>query len=153
STLDATSGIAALTGYDGEEPRISGMDVNYPDQVVSLFATGIIVAALMEAQRSGEGAFLDFSQREAASFLIGEAILAASAGPARHEAPRAGNAETGVLLQDCWRSRDGRWVAVTIVDAATATACAKTVGVPVDTLGAGLAQWIAASDADDAVAV
>ena len=40
STLDATSGIAALTGYEGEEPRISGMDVNYPDQIVSLFATG-----------------------------------------------------------------------------------------------------------------
>ncbi|HYC65764.1 MAG TPA: CoA transferase, partial [Reyranellaceae bacterium] len=34
STLDATSGIAALTGYEGEEPRISGMDVNYPDQIV-----------------------------------------------------------------------------------------------------------------------
>ena len=55
STLDATSGIASLTGYEGEEPRISGMDVNYPDQIVSLFATGIVITAVMEARRSGKG--------------------------------------------------------------------------------------------------
>ena len=51
STLDATSGIAALTGYAGEEPRISGMDVNYPDQIVSLFATGIVY--LIRRSRGG----------------------------------------------------------------------------------------------------
>ena len=63
STLDATSGIASLTGYEGEEPRISGMDVNYPDQIVSLFATGIVIAAVTEARRTNRGAFLDVSQR------------------------------------------------------------------------------------------
>ena len=88
STLDATSGIASLTGYEGEEPRISGMDVNYPDQIVSLFATGIVIAAVMEARRSGTGAFLDFSQREVASFTLGEEILAASADPTRRLGPR-----------------------------------------------------------------
>ncbi len=81
STLDATSGIASLTGYEGEEPRISGMDVNYPDQIVSLFATGIVIAAVTEARRTNRGAFLDFSQREVASFTLGEEILAASADP------------------------------------------------------------------------
>ena len=89
STLDATRGIASLTGYEGEEPRISGMDVNYPDQIVSLFATGIVIAAVMEARRSGRGAFLDFSQREVASFTLGEEILAASADPARRRARAA----------------------------------------------------------------
>ena len=53
STLDATSGIASLTGYEGEEPRISGMDVNYPDQIVSLFATGSEVAVAVDAQDDG----------------------------------------------------------------------------------------------------
>ena len=113
STLDATSGIAALTGYEGEEPRISGMDVNYPDQIVSLFATGIVITAVMEARRSGRGAFLDFSQREVASFTLGEEILAASADPARHPGPR-GNKEDGVAQQDAYRCRDGRWIAVTL---------------------------------------
>lgn len=113
STLDATSGIAALTGYEGEEPRISGMDVNYPDQIVSLFATGIVIAAVTEARRSGQGAFLDFSQREVASFTVGEEILAASAGRTSADT-RRGNSEDGVVQQDAYRCRDGRWIAATL---------------------------------------
>jgi len=125
STLDATSGIAALTGYEGEIPRISGMDVNYPDQIVSLFAAGIVIAAVMEARHTGEGAFLDFSQREVASFTLGEEILAASACPAHQLEPR-GNAEAGVAQQDAYRCKDGRWIAATLpkVDHAVASFCA-----------------------------
>lgn len=108
STLDATSGIASLTGYEGEEPRISGMDVNYPDQIVSLFATGIVIAAVTEARRTGKGAFLDFSQREVASFTLGEEILAAA-----RLAPR-GNTEAGVAQQDVYKCADGCWLAVTL---------------------------------------
>jgi crotonobetainyl-CoA:carnitine CoA-transferase CaiB-like acyl-CoA transferase len=133
STLDATSGIAALTGYEGEEPRISGMDVNYPDQIVSLFATGIVITAVMEARRSGRGAFLDFSQREVASFTLGEEILAASTDPARHPGPR-GNKEDGVAQQDAYRCRDGRWIAVTL-----------------DTLDPTLDAFCAARDSGEAV--
>ena len=55
STLDATGGMAALTGYaDDGLPRISGMDVNYPDQIVSL-CSGLVIAAVMNARRTGEG--------------------------------------------------------------------------------------------------
>ncbi|MCX7360825.1 MAG: CoA transferase [Alphaproteobacteria bacterium] len=114
STLDATSGIASLTGYEGEEPRISGMDVNYPDQIVSLFAAGVVITAIMEARRTGEGAFLDFSQREVASFTLGEEILAASVDPHRRQEP-VGNREEGIGQQDAFRCRDGRWLAVTLV--------------------------------------
>ncbi|HYD07915.1 MAG TPA: CaiB/BaiF CoA-transferase family protein, partial [Reyranella sp.] len=135
STLDATSGIAALTGYDGEEPRISGMDVNYPDQIVSLFASGMVITAVMEARRTGRGCFLDFSQREVASFTIGEEILAAAADPAR-PLRRRGNAEDGVAHQDAYRCRDGRWIAVTL-------------SVPDPKIEA----WCAARDSGEAVAV
>ena len=126
STLDATSGIASLTGYAGEEPRISGMDVNYPDQIVSLFATGIVITAVMEARRSGKGAFLDFSQREVASFTLGEEILAASADPQHRLAPR-GNDEAGIAQQDAYRCADGKWLAVTLrqADPSMAGFCAK----------------------------
>lgn len=112
STLDATSGIASLTGYENEEPRISGMDVNYPDQIVSLFAAGIVITAIMEARRSGQGAFLDFSQREVASFTIGEEILAAAANPKR-ALHRHGNEAEGIAQQDTYLCQDGRWIAVT----------------------------------------
>ncbi len=134
STLDATSGIAALTGYEGEEPRISGMDVNYPDQIVSLFATGIVITAIMEARRTGKGAFLDFSQREVASFTLGEEILAAAADPQR-PLERRGNDQDGIAQQDTYRCRDGRWIAVTLAKA-----------------DAGIEAFCAARDSADVVA-
>jgi crotonobetainyl-CoA:carnitine CoA-transferase CaiB-like acyl-CoA transferase len=148
STLDATSGIAALTGYDGEEPRISGMDVNYPDQIVSLFATGIVIAAVMEARRSGRGAFLDFSQREVASFTLGEEILAASADPARRQSPR-GNTEEGVAQQDAYRCKDGRWIAITldVADPSLDSFCAARASE--DAVAALLARGIAAAPCND----
>lgn len=156
STLDATSGIAALTGYAGESPRVSGMDVNYPDQVVSLFAAGIVVAAVMQARRTGRGAFLDFSQREVASFLLGEEILAAAADPARRAAMRRGNAEEGVWLQECFRAADGRWLAVTIADADAAARAAGAIGATEagrpPALGQTIAGWVAARTAGRAEA-
>ena len=89
STLEATGGLAALTGV-GDRPVITGRDVNYPDQVVCLFASGAIVAALLERGRNGAGAHLDLSQRELTSFLIGEELIAAGAGSA---SPRRGNSD------------------------------------------------------------
>ena len=91
STLEATSGLAALTGEPDGPPIISGRDVNYPDQVVCLFAAGAVVAALMQRDRAGPegggGAHLDLSQRELTSFLLGEELMAAAAGAA----PRRGH--------------------------------------------------------------
>ena len=148
STLDATSGIASLTGYEGEEPRISGMDVNYPDQIVSLFATGIVITAVMEARRSGKGAFLDFSQREVASFTLGEEILAASADPAHRLAPR-GNTEASVPHQDAYRCKDGRWIAVTLeaADPQLTASCAARDSK--EAVAALLSRGIAAAPCND----
>ena len=96
STLEATSGLAALTGEPDGPPIISGRDVNYPDQVVCLFAAGAVVAALMERDRTGPkgggGAHLDLSQRELTSFLLGEELMAAAEGapPRRGHPPGEG---------------------------------------------------------------
>lgn len=148
STLDATSGIASLTGYEGEEPRISGMDVNYPDQIVSLFASGIVITAVMEARRSGKGCFLDFSQREVASFTLGEEIVAASADPSYRLAPR-GNAQAEAARQDAWRCKDGRWIAVTSdePDRAIESFCAARDST--EAVSALLARGIAAAPCND----
>jgi crotonobetainyl-CoA:carnitine CoA-transferase CaiB-like acyl-CoA transferase len=148
STLDATSGIASLTGYEGEEPRISGMDVNYPDQIVSLFASGIVITAVMEARRSGKGCFLDFSQREVASFTLGEEILAASADPSYRLAPR-GNAQAEVAQQDAYQCKDGKWVAVTSneTDRHIGSFCAARDGT--EAVAALLARGIAAAPCND----
>lgn len=148
STLDATGGMAALTGYaDDGLPRISGMDVNYPDQVVSLLASGLVIAAIMTARRTGEGALLDISQREIASFMIGEEIVAAAADPARQTPSRRGNAQEGIAVQGCYRCADGRWLAVTLSDANDESLCSAAIG------GAPLVEWAGSLDAAAAARV
>jgi crotonobetainyl-CoA:carnitine CoA-transferase CaiB-like acyl-CoA transferase len=67
---------------------------------------------------------------------------------------RSGNAQAGVFLQDCWRADDGRWIAVTVADAAMAAACAAVTGAAAaDALALrdALARWIATLAAGDAV--
>jgi len=103
STLEATGGLAALTGA-GDAPVITGRDVNYPDQVVCLFASGAIIAALQERERTGQGAHLDLSQRELTSFLLGEEIMAAAAGA---PSPRRGNLDPAEPDERLLRDRDG----------------------------------------------
>ncbi len=105
STLEAMSGLAALTGA-GEAPVISGRHLNYPDQVVCLFASGAIIAALVERDRSGEGAHLDLSQRELTSFLLGEELIAAAAGapsPRHNNTDPAEPGERLIAEDDGWR--------------------------------------------------
>jgi crotonobetainyl-CoA:carnitine CoA-transferase CaiB-like acyl-CoA transferase len=111
STLEATSGLAALTAYEDGIPLVTGMDLNYPDQVGSVFGAAAIVTALHDVQRSGFGAHLDISQRELTTYLLGEAIMTSTAGaPALR-----GNASAEYLLQDTFATKDG-WVAISLKD-------------------------------------
>lgn len=104
STLEATSGLADLTRDADGNPRITGVLLNYPDQIVSIYAAGVVTLAVMEQRRTGRGARLDVSQRELASFLVGEHILAATAtGPTAAATPASRPASR------IERDADGRW--------------------------------------------
>ncbi len=105
STLDATSGLASISGAADGMPAISGIALNYPDQIVSIFAAGVVVAAVLEVRRTGQGVQLDIPQRELASFLIGERILAG-------DETRHGNGDDTGGVQECVRSADGVWIAL-----------------------------------------
>ena len=82
STLEATSGLSDMTRDHRGTPQITGVLLNYPDQIVSIFAAGMVTLAMMEKRRTGKGARLDVSQRELATFLLGEHVLAATAAAA-----------------------------------------------------------------------
>lgn len=112
STLEASSGLAALMRHAGGAPQITGRGMNYPDQVAALFSAAAIMAALVERRRSGRGAVLDLSQRELTAFLVGEALLAAGAeaGPG---VPPPDPAWPGTV-EGLFRAGDGQWVAVTV---------------------------------------
>jgi crotonobetainyl-CoA:carnitine CoA-transferase CaiB-like acyl-CoA transferase len=112
STLDATSGLASISGYPDGMPVISGIALNYPDQIISIFAAGVVVAAVLERRQTGKGIHLDIPQRELASFLIGERIVA-------DDQTRLGNGDDTAGAQDCVHSADGVWLVVRAADATT----------------------------------
>ncbi len=112
STLEALSGISALTGHPGGKPVISGRNLNYPDQIVCLFAAGAIVAGYIKAQNEGCGLHLSIPQREISTYAIGEYIAAASQRILPDDALLIGNASANATLQGIYRSADGAWISV-----------------------------------------
>jgi formyl-CoA transferase len=152
STLEAVAGLAWTTGYAGDVPAITGVDLNYPDQVVGLFASSMVVTAWHARQNGQGGAHLDMSQRELTSFLSGEAFVAASEGATPG---REGNAQAPYLLQACFAAQDGKWVAVT-VEAVQRVVLAQLINaqateVASSALEARLRDWIASRPAGIAV--
>lgn len=137
TTLEAMAGLAWLTGYADGGPVVSGKDLNYPDQVVAIFAAGMVAAAWLKRRRTGEGAHLDLSQRELTAFLAGEAFVKPP------EPPRRGNAEAGYALQDCFLARDG-WIALSVPPEQLSALAS---------LGPDPAGWICAMRREDAVRV
>jgi crotonobetainyl-CoA:carnitine CoA-transferase CaiB-like acyl-CoA transferase len=141
STLEAMGGLAAITGYAGGPPVVSGVELNYPDQVVAIFAASMIATAWYAKTNGAGGAHLDLSQRELTSFLCGEAFLTPQT------LARRGNAQDSAELQNCFRSRDGDWIAVT-VRARDMAALQAVTGTATE---AGLGAWIAGQDSRAAV--
>jgi crotonobetainyl-CoA:carnitine CoA-transferase CaiB-like acyl-CoA transferase len=111
STLEAMGGLAWQTGYRDGRPVISGRDLNYPDQVVAIFAAGMVVTAWLNRSREN-GVHLDLSQRELTSFLLGDMFPAAGQAGVRQ-----GNAETGYAVQECFRTADPAWLALSVTEA------------------------------------
>ena len=141
TTLEAVGGLAWASGYADGPPVVSGREVNYPDQVVAMFAAGMILTALLDRRRRGEGVHLDISQRELTSFLIGEMLLGAE------PVARRGNADPLLALQDCFCAADGTWLAIS-VDAARVAAFDALIGAMTNSTGAErhrrTARWVGA---------
>ncbi len=138
STLEAMAGLSALTGYRDGSPEISGVDYNYPDQVVAVFVASMITTAWYARQQGKGGAHLDLSQRELTSFLAGEAFLKKTA------LARIGNAQDHCLYQDCYLSKDKCWIALSILKT-DQPALSLVTGTQDE---AGLQNWIATHEAD-----
>jgi crotonobetainyl-CoA:carnitine CoA-transferase CaiB-like acyl-CoA transferase len=143
TTLEAMSGLAWITGYADGGPLVSGKDLNYPDQVVAIFAAAMIATAWLQRKRTGRGAHLDISQRELTAFLIGETFL----HPSAHT--RRGNAEHGYAVQDCFSTSDG-WVAVSVL-AAQGPALAALLPAGAVSIDQRLRGWIGVRQREEVI--
>lgn len=73
STLEQTAGLASVTGYENRGPLMT--NETYPDPVGGILNVGVLMAALRRRRKTGQGGFIDFSQREMAASMLGEAFL------------------------------------------------------------------------------
>jgi crotonobetainyl-CoA:carnitine CoA-transferase CaiB-like acyl-CoA transferase len=71
-TIEPSSGMSSLLGYDDGVPLNSGQ--MYPDAVAGLNAATAITAALYHKEITGEGQFIDLSMMEANITFVGEAL-------------------------------------------------------------------------------
>jgi crotonobetainyl-CoA:carnitine CoA-transferase CaiB-like acyl-CoA transferase len=113
STLDALAGLAAVTGYEGGPPAWSGPTVNYPDQLACTLAAGAALVGLHHRLRTGKGCYVDFSQRESITSLIGETLLDYSISG--REPVRRGNADAYMVPHGCYPcTGDDEWVTIAV---------------------------------------
>jgi crotonobetainyl-CoA:carnitine CoA-transferase CaiB-like acyl-CoA transferase len=136
STLDLLAGLASVTGYDAEQPMWSSSDVNYPDQIVSMFGAAAVAYCLHAGLR---GSYLDISQREVVSFTLGGEVAAFMADGLM-SLPQ-GNRRAGRAPHDTYPCLEAdSWVAISCEDEATWAGLAAFVQHP-EVAGESLSWW------------
>ena len=124
-TLEQLAGITYITGYDNEMPGV--MTVQLPDPVGGAMATGLILAALRQRRRTGEGAHIDFSQRENVVALLGAQVL--DYGMNGRIAERMGNRDPHMAPHGCYRcTGEDEWVTVAVSDDAEWASLCRAIG-------------------------
>ncbi len=109
--LEAHSGLAATTGYEGGGPVKQG--AAFPDGIGGLTGTFALLDALRERDRTGRAVYVNLSQLESYVSIGGEFVVAASASG---EAPaRRGSRSPAFAPQGVYPCRgDDNWVAITV---------------------------------------
>ncbi|MEV6924861.1 CoA transferase [Dactylosporangium sp. NPDC051485] len=118
-------GIAAMDGYEGEDPDSAGENYHMDEAAPAGLAFAVL-AALWDRDRTGRGGLIEFAQAENVMQDIGEYFLDYQM---RDRNPAVlGNTDPS-LLQDAYRTaEDDRWVVISIRDDRDWTAIGEVVG-------------------------
>jgi len=117
-------GGAYITGYPDDHPCHSGGDVDLMNAMTLAVA---VLAALHHRRRSGEGQFIDYSQCEGVSSLLGEMLLGYEMTGKIPE--RQGNRHPFLAPHNVYRAWGvDRWVAVEVHDDAEFAALVGVIG-------------------------
>ncbi len=110
-TVQAFSGMTSLTSFPGKAPV--GPGHAYSDHTTGLVACLALLEGMEYRQRTGEGQYIDVSQVEAMSSLLGSAILEYAVNGKPPEP--AGNHSEEAAPHNVYRCRgDDRWCAIAV---------------------------------------
>ncbi|MEV6657245.1 CaiB/BaiF CoA transferase family protein [Nocardia fluminea] len=113
SPLEALGGGMAITGYAAGDPTWTSNNVNFPDQLVSILAPGMALAAIHDRARTREAVHIDLAQREAVTSVVGETLLQASSSGEIAE-PK-GNRHDWFAPQGVYPAAgEDQWVAISV---------------------------------------
>lgn len=109
--IEPMTGLTSLLGYPGEGPLATA--IAYPDAVAGVTAAAAVLTALVHQRRTGEGQYLDLSQLEATTCLLGEFLIAARLAGRQPE--RRGNAHPVWAPHGTYRCRgEDAWVSIAV---------------------------------------
>jgi crotonobetainyl-CoA:carnitine CoA-transferase CaiB-like acyl-CoA transferase len=119
------SGYSQLTGYEDGPPMLAGHPVT--DALAGMMGTFSVLVALEHRRRSGRGQYLDLSQVEALTGLIGEAVADYSMNGRLW--PRMGNRHPWMAPHGVYRcSGEDSWVAIAVGSDAEWRALCEVMG-------------------------
>lgn len=146
---EAMSGFAAMTGEPDGPPTLPPFGL--ADGITALATAFAVTAALQARSRTGAGQVVDLSIIEPMLSVLGPQITRWD--QLRTIQPRTGNRSVNNAPRNTYRTRDGRWVAVSTSSQSIAERVMRLVGRPelVDepwfATGAGRAQHVEELDA------
>ena len=109
-TVQALSGVTALTSFNERAPL--GPGFSYADHVAGLYASMALLGALEHRRQTGEGQYIDISQVETMSGLLGGAIMEASTGK---EVKPTGDHSSEAAPGNVYRCRrEDCWIAISV---------------------------------------
>jgi crotonobetainyl-CoA:carnitine CoA-transferase CaiB-like acyl-CoA transferase len=111
ATIEGYAGLASLTGYEDGIPRNSvGI---WPDPAAGINGAVAVAMALVGRHRTGKGQYIELSQAEALTTLIGEAVLDYSVN-GRVQSP-VGNSDSVMAPHGCYPCRgEDAWVTIAV---------------------------------------
>jgi crotonobetainyl-CoA:carnitine CoA-transferase CaiB-like acyl-CoA transferase len=125
TTIEALSGLAHLSGYEGGPPHKTG--IAYPDPLAGVAAAAAVALALWDRRRTGRGQYIELAQRENMISVIGEFVVAFSMNG--REPPRRGNRHTSMAPHGCYGcAGDGQWITIACESDAQFAALSEAMG-------------------------
>jgi crotonobetainyl-CoA:carnitine CoA-transferase CaiB-like acyl-CoA transferase len=127
TTIEALSGLAHLSGYEGGPPHKTG--IAYPDPLAGIAAAAAVALALWDRRRTGRGQYVELAQRENMISVIGEFIVAFSLNG--REPPRRGNRHSSMAPHGCYACQgEDQWLTIACENDAQFIALCSTIGHP-----------------------
>jgi benzylsuccinate CoA-transferase BbsF subunit len=127
-SIVALSGLGSLLGYPDED--VTGMTaLAFGDANASIHAAFAVMAALFHHAQTGEGTFIDLSEAQAASSVLGEALMDYSLN--QRKAVPQGNRHPFMAPHGNYRCQgEDKWISIAVATDAEWTALCEVMGDP-----------------------